>query len=727
MARELAQRYQGTLATPGAYYYLNTRRAEIARAEVDQAAGPLSWRSRFGYGVELLNAGATEDALRTFERLLAETGGDAAGMTPERRRLYEMQAVAYLRLGEQQNCILNHTAEACILPLRGGGIHTRQDGSRQAIAVYQKLLDAFRQDYQSRWLLNVAAMTLGHYPASVPDALLIPGLEGTPGSTLPRFRNVAANLGVAARDLAGGVSVEDFNNDGFLDLFATSFRLNDPVRFFLNDAQGGFVDATEAAGLAGLGGGLNIIHGDYNNDGYADVFILRGAWLGGYGAHPNSLLKNNGDGTFEDVTYAAGLGSEHPTQTAAWGDFNNDGWLDLFVGNEASNRWLSAWQDAAPAGKAAQHRSELFVNNGDGTFTDVAAQTGIDLEAFVKGVAWGDVNNDGYPDLYVSVIGGPNRLYINRGGTNPAGRHFEEAGGRAGVHEPFFSFPAWFWDYDNDGWEDLFVAGFDLRRIHEAAADVAREYLGLPVETEMPRLYRNNGDETFTDVTEAAGLNRVLFAMGSNYGDLDNDGFPDVYIGTGAPDLRAIIPNRMFHNREGRRFDDVTFDGGFGHLQKGHGVAFADFDQDGDQDIYAVMGGVYEGDVFQNTLFENPGNPNAWITLRLEGRHANRSALGARIQLTVTHRDGTRHIFYQTVSTGGSFGASSLQQETGLGPAERIDALRITWPNRERTVEVFTDLAVNRSYRIVEGAGQIEAVPHDAVPFRTTPPHPAIP
>ncbi|HET6568267.1 MAG TPA: FG-GAP-like repeat-containing protein [Rhodothermales bacterium] len=721
MVRELDRLYQETLANPRAYYYLNQERAALIREQAASATGAVRSRMLQAYASELLNGGDTEDAIAQIQRLLDELGGSSLPLTQRSKALYELLGIAYLRLGEQQNCLANYTDQSCILPLQNEAIHRLPNGSLHAIDVYTRLLSRYRADYQSRWLLNLAYMTLGQYPDGVPAEFLIPGLRGNPKSEFPRFQNVAGALGLDLNGLAGGAAVEDFNNDGFLDVFTTANRLNDEAWLFLNDGRGGFVDHTEQAGLTGISGGLNLVDADYNNDGYVDVLILRGGWLGASGRHPNSLLKNNGDGTFQDVTEASGLLSYHPTQTAAWGDFNNDGWLDLFIGNEESDRWLSAWQSASGSQQeAGRNPSELYVNDGDGTFTEVAAQVGIDLDAFVKGVAWGDVNNDGLLDLYVSIMGGPNRLYLNRGAQEPSGWSFEEVGAEAGVHEPFFSFPTWFFDYNNDGWEDIFVGSYDLRRIGDAAGEVAREYLGLPVETEMPKLYRNNGDGTFTDVAEAMGLDKVLFAMGSNFGDLDNDGFLDFYVGTGAPDLRSVIPNRMFHNLGGRRFEEVTFEGGFGHIQKGHAVAFGDMDQDGDQDIYASIGGALEGDVFRNALFENPGNStgNAWVTLQFEGRRSNRSAVGARIKIAVIDTSGARRHIYRTVTTGGSFGASSLQQEIGLGQAERIEDLQITWPNRESTVEHFSDLPVNQYYRVVEGRQKVEQIPKPAVPFR---------
>lgn len=716
----LEQLYQETQSHPLAYYYMNRAHAAHIQAEAAALGGPMPPALRQGYASSLLKAGLTEAAIEQY-LLLQKDADYASPYSTTGKPLLESLGIAYLRLGEQQNCILNHSAASCILPLQPDAIHTLPTGSRKAIEIYTTLLGRYRTDLQSRWLLNVAHMTLGTYPEGVPPHLLIPGLQAPSPSSFPPFENIADRVGFSAEELSGGVAVDDFNGDGLLDIFTTAHRLNDRARLFLSDSTGGFQEHSDAAGLSMISGGLNVAPADYNNDGFPDVLILRGGWLGEAGQHPNSLLKNNGDGTFEDVTEEARLLDLHPTQTAAWADFNKDGWLDLFVGNEESDQWLRAWQTAStsPSMVDRSHPSTLYQNNGDGTFTDVTQRVGLNVTAFVKGVAWGDVNNDGLPDLYLSIIGSPNRLYMNRGSHPESTWHFEEI--EAGVHEPFFSFPTWFFDFDNDGWEDLFVGSYDLRRINEVAGDVAREALGIPVETEMPRLYRNNGDESFTDVTEEMGLLKVLFAMGSNFGDLDNDGFLDFYVGTGAPDLSSLVPNRMFHNQRGQRFEEVTYAGRFGHLQKGHAVAFADFDQDGDQDIYASIGGAYEGDGFRNVLFENPGSTanNAWVSLQLEGRSSNRSAIGARIEIVVSGPGNESIRFFRTVSTGGSFGASSPLQEIGLGQTTRIDELRITWPNQDQTIEVYTNLEVNRYYHLVEGAGEALPVHKNVLPFRS--------
>jgi len=217
------------------------------------------------------------------------------------------------------------------------------------------------------------------------------------------------------------------------------------------------------------------------------------------------------------------------------------------------------------------------------------------------------------------------------------------------------------------------------------------------------------GDGRFQDVAGPMGLDRVILPMGANFGDLDNDGWLDAYFGTGMPDLRALVPNRMFRNDDGMRFQDVTTAGGFGSLQKGHGISFADLDHDGDQDIYQVLGAAFEGDVYRNVLFENPGHGNHWLTLLLQGESSNRDGIGARIRVRVETGTGEGRDIHLTVGSGGSFGSSPLRQEIGLGAAAAIEYVEIVWPtsgNKQR----FDGLAMDRAYRVLEGDSALQAV-----------------
>lgn len=681
-------------ANPRQNAYLNKARV----AQLQHIEPPQNPVQRAQYlaqlGQEELRAGFNRDAIASFKTIL-DLIAESEEQPPLAFQLgiKDMLAISYMRLAEEENCLENHHIDRCLWPIQEGGVHTRTEGAKAAIRLYAELLEADPHDLNARWLLNVAYMTLGQYPDSVPAKWRIP--LGKEASDFHRFKDVARSLGVATNGLSGGAIMEDFTGDGRLDLMASSWGLRDQVRLFVNNGNGTFNDQTEQAGLTGIVGGLNMVQADFNNDGFTDVFILRGAWL--YDGHPNSLLRNNGDGTFSDVTVSAGLDAWHPTQTAAWGDFNNDGWIDLFIGNESSRR-------------GGSHPCELYRNNGDGTFSNIADEAGVDMQLYAKGVVWGDYDNDGWLDLYISNWEGPNRLYRNKGSQDGDDWAFEDVTAVAGVGEPLESFPTWFWDYDNDGWLDLFVSGW-----RASSGDMAAEYLELPIQAAMPRLYHNQRDGTFADVTKQAGLNKVLYTMGSNFGDLDNDGWLDFYAGTGDPDFRSLMPNRMFRGVGGRHFEEVTAAGRFGHLQKGHGVAFGDLDNDGDQDIFAVMGGAFEGDVFDDVLFENPGFSAHWIILKLEGTISNRSAIGARIRVDIETPDGPRSI-HRVVSSGGSFGASSLQQESGLGNATRIHQITIQWP-ASQTIQTFQDIAVDHAYRITEGQAAPESMKQGVISF----------
>jgi hypothetical protein len=662
-------------------------RLQAALREAEAAGNaPRLLALRPALALQELNAGRTLAALRQYEAYQATL--DTATWRLDSSQSADLAlrtAVAHLRLGEEQNCLLHHHAESCVFPIQGAGIHALSGGSRGAIRVLTAFLKRNPHNLHARWLLNLAHMTLGSYPLHVPADQLIPPGAFASEFPMPRFQDVAGQLGVDVEDLSGGVVAEDFDNDGLIDLMVSASGLSSPLRLFRNGGDGRFHERTVEAGLSGLHGGLNLVQTDYDNDGHADVLVLRGGWLGRGGHHPNSLLRNNGDGTFDDVTEAAGLLSYHPTQTAAWFDYDGDGDLDLFVGNE------SRPDDPNPC--------ELFRNNGDRTFTECARPCGLDITAFVKGVTAGDFNLDGRPDLYVSVVDGPNLLLRNDGPASPSesGWRFTEVARSAGVIEPIHSFPTWFWDYDNDGWPDLFVCGYRWR----GAGDVAADYLGLPTDAERPRLYRNNRDGTFTDVTQASRLSRVILGMGANYGDFDNDGWLDFYVGTGDPDLAALVPNRAFRNAGNGTFQEVTAATGLGHLQKGHGIAFADFDNDGDQDLYAVLGGALTGDRYRNALFLNPSHDTAWVTLKLEGTRSNRAALGARIELIGESPSGLRTI-HRTVSPGGSFGASPLRREIGLGDITTIQSIHVRWPGPGQT-QTFTNLATGRFYHLIEG------------------------
>lgn len=635
----------------------------------------------------LLRLGHTDEGVREIEAgyaLAARHGLTIPG------DMHAWRAVAYLRQAEVNNCIQRHNRDCCIFPLQGGGVHSVKESARQATRHYLAYVESRPNDLGGHWLLNILAMALGEYPEGIPEQYRIPPSAFESEYDIGRFTDIAPALGVDTFNLCGGAMAEDFDNDGWLDLVTSTGDPAGPIVFYRNLGNGQFQDDSASSRLNDQLGGLNCLAADYDNDGDMDILVLRGAWLFDDGLMRNSLLRKNSDGTFQDVTREAGLAEPaYPTQAAAWGDFDNDGDLDLYVGNESR---MEIKNDLA------DFPSQLFINNGNGTFTDVAKTAGVTNDRYAKGVSAGDYDNDGDLDLYVSNVT-RNRLYRNNGdGT------FEDVAEQAGVVEPRGrSFATWFFDYNNNGWLDLFVAAFDC-----SIRDIAADYLGRPHTGVTPRLYRNDRNGRFSDVTRDVGLAHPYLPMGANFGDLDNDGYLDVYLTTGDPDFTTLMPNVMLRNNRGASFQNVTTSGGFGHLQKGHGVAFADFDHDGDQDIYNQLGGFYPGDKFRNTLYLNPGHGNRFLFIDLVGTTSNRRGVGARINLTVNTPNG-QSTFHRAVGSVSSFGGSPLRQEIGLGDATAVKRVEVYWPT-SNTRQVFTDIPLDTGIRITEGREKLDSI-----------------
>lgn len=651
-------------------------------------------------GYFLLQTGEAEQAIEVYKDLLGR-------MNPDEKEAYRLVnlylGVAYLRLGEQMNCVSNKTSESCIYPIAGTGIHLENSGSQNAIRHFETALQLDPNDLEARWLLNIAYMTLGQYPEKVPTELLIPGLDAASEKQVNPFHEISGVLGLTIRDMSGGVIIDDFNQDGTLDIVTSAWGLDEPMKFWINKGDGTFENASQKSNLGLLMGGLNMMQTDYNNDGLLDIFVLRGGWMSRYGRQPNSLLRNNGDGTFSDVTFESGMVSYIPTQTATWNDFNNDGWLDVFIGNETN-------QDVYPC--------ELYINQKDGTFLNLANESGAGIIDYVKGVSSGDFNNDGWQDIFISTMNRKSYLLKNNGVQNGQ-LSFQDVTAEAGLDLiTSKTFPTWFWDYNNDGMMDIFLCGYEFEK--SLGYYEASEKLGQPQREELQmKLFKNNGNGTFTNVAREVGLNRVVNAMGSNFGDFDYDGNLDFYLGTGNPDTKSIIPNRLFKNEAGI-FYDVTAAARVGHLQKGHAVAFADLDYDGDQDIFAQVGGSFKGESFQNSFYLNPGQGgNNWIGIRLEGVKSNRPGIGSRIKVTVTE-DGKERVIHRDLNSGGSFGASPLMAQIGIGKAKKIDHLQITWAG-SNTKQTFTEVTPNQFIKIKEDHPEIISLPYTRISFTKEP------
>jgi hypothetical protein len=480
--------------------------------------------------------------------------------------------------------------------------------------------------------------------------------------------------------MVGGVGVLDYDNDGFADIFLVngaaipSLQKDDPKyknRLFHNNGDMTFTDVTDKAGVAGIGYGMGVAVGDYDNDGYADLYVAN--------VTGNQLLHNNGDGTFTDVTAKAGVsggmfhGKKMWSVAAAWLDYNNDGLLDLFVSNYV--KWEVNRDPVCMAGKVRAYcnptfydplPNTLYRNNGDGTFTDVSEETGIS-KYLGKGMGIGvaDFDGDGYPDIFVANDKSPNFLFHNLGG-----KRFEEIGTTAGVA------------YSNDG-KALSGMGADFRDVNnDGQPDIW--YTALEKET-FPLLI-NHGGGVFDDATLRSGLGWETMPMsGWSNGifDLDNDGWKDLFVARGhvLDNSQEILswpykqPNSVFRNLGNGKFENVSATAGadFQAAAVHRGAAFADFDNDGRVDVVVT---VLNGQV---KLFHNlTQSGNHWILLQLRGTKSNRMGLGARIRLT--SEDGSRQYNHVTTSVGYS-SSSDSRVHFGLGKSKTAREIEIAWPS----------------------------------------------
>jgi len=500
-----------------------------------------------------------------------------------------------------------------------------------------------------------------------------------------------------------GCAFFDYDNDGWMDIYLVNSGkcdFYDPPHalrnaLYHNNRDGTFTDVTEKARVGGGGYGMGVAAGDYDGDGFPDLYVTQ------YGR--NILYHNNGDGTFTDVTEKAGVAAPGWSSSAVWFDYDNDGRLDLFVCQFCEfNKTLSCGVDKEGAHHYCIPRifnprpSWLFHNNGDGTFTDVSRESGI---AEHLGKAWGvvatDVNNDGRMDLFVSNDTVANFLLLNRGG------RFEEAGlaadvaysaeGRArsgmGVDSA---------DFNQDGWMDLFVANID---------------------EEIFSMYQNNRDGTFDDVAMPMGVGmatRWMSGWGLKFFDYDNDGDLDLILANGFPDdlveelshqVTYKEPLLLFQNqlsqKQGKVFKNVSEESGpaFAKTFAARGLAIGDFNNDGAVDVL-----ISNNDGAPVLLRNHAGNQNHWLGLRMVGRKGNSDAIGAR----VTYQAGDLKRERMKVGGGSFLSSHDPRVVLGLGTRSKIDWLEIKWPQPGGALERFTQLPLDRYITIVEGTGKWE-------------------
>ncbi len=493
-----------------------------------------------------------------------------------------------------------------------------------------------------------------------------------------------------------GCAFLDFDNDGWMDIYLVNsgkcdfYTPETPLRnaLYKNNRNGTFTDVTERAGVGGGGFGHGVAVGDYDRDGFPDIYVTQ------YGR--SILYHNNGDGTFTDVTDKAGVAAPGWATSAVWFDYDNDGRLDLFVGrfvdfSKELNKPCGIHDDG-------QHHycipkiytpmpSWLFHNNGDGTFTDVSRESGI---AAHLGKAWGvvatDINNDGLMDLWVSNDTVPNFLFVNRGKGKfdeiaaVAGVGYSDNGrARSGMGVDSA-------DFNDDGWQDLFVANLD------------RENFAI---------YGNNHNETFDDLAIPTGIaksTRLMSGWGLKFFDYDNDGNLDLFLANGNPDdlinsLHGEVtyeePLLLFH-RTTTSFEDVSAQSGpvFATRQCARGLALGDFDNDGAVDVLiSVNGGA------PLLLRNNAGRQNHWLGIRLIGKKCNPDAIGARI----TYQSGDLKRGRMKVGGGSYLSSHDPRMVLGLGKREKLDWLEVKWPMPGGGTQRFSDIPVDRYVTLVEG------------------------
>lgn len=554
-----------------------------------------------------------------------------------------------------------------------------------------------RRQFLAAMAASVPALALRRAAADMPQAALFdPVPASRSGITWQHTSGRSADY-FLPETTGGGCAFLDYDNDGWMDIYLVNsgacdfFSPRTPLRnaLYRNNRDGTFTDVTEKAGVSGGGYGMGAAVGDYNNDGFPDLFVT--------GYNRCILYHNNGDGTFTDVTERSGIKTPGWASSAVWFDYDNDGRLDLFVcrfvefskgankfcGNESTGDRYYCIPSVYPAA-----RSWLFHNNGDGTFTDVSEASGI---ASGAGKAWGvvatDINNDGWMDLFVANDTTPNFLFVNHGGK------FKDQGLEAGVAysadgRTRSGMGVDSADLDQDGWEDLCLTNVDQ---------------------EMYSIYRNAHDGTFEDLSPTMGLanaTREMSGWGIRFFDYDNDGNLDLFIVNGHPDdqiekhsasVTYREPLLLFHNT-GKQLVNVSASAGpiFHVPLSGRGLALGDFDNDGAVD---ALIGINNGAPL--LLRNQAAGGRHWVGIKLVGKKCNRDAIGAR----VTWKAGTLQRSRLKVGGGSYLASHDPRMVLGLGENTRIDHLEIRWPQPSGRLERFTDIPIDRYITLVEGEG----------------------
>ena len=575
-------------------------------------------------------------------------------------------ALTYMRAAEIENCLsklisypqdmsgsvdhfqhLHHKqAQLCALPLTE--FHDRTENARTAAKLFEELLQNYdKSNRLYQWLLNFNHMTINGFPDDVPPQYLIQNsfIDIFYGEKKHRieaeysflaFEDRAKAFGVDTYNTGRGVAVEDFDKDGYFDIVTGgSF---DVLKFYKNDYGTKFIDKTEEVGLSGVKQPFFITAVDYDNDGWMDIFVSRM-----FGKN-YTLLRNNQDGSFTDVTTSAGLldgkAADQMTSawTPAWADVNNDGYLDLFLAQMGLKIPFSQGVLAT-----SRMNSRLFINN-NGYFIDETKAYGLDQivsDQYFIGAAFGDYDSDGFLDLFLSSPLRNASVLLH----NDMGKRFARTDL---IRRTEGGFTASLVDVNHDGRLDIFWAGFA-----DAKTSTEQVVFGEGLER-----YQSGRSVILVQTPDGRFEEHYSFfdlpmgTMGASFGDINNDGCYDFYLGTGTPEGWFVLPNLMYvghpHGTQcAERTTNISMLHGFGTIQKGHGIVFFDFDNDGDQDIYSSLGGMWPADAWPNQFFVNGSKlENRWVKIRLRGRQTNYFGVGATIRVIAVNFQGQEIVRY---------------------------------------------------------------------------------
>ena len=537
-------------------------------------------------------------------------------------------------------------------------------------------------DIRYRWMLRALTLHSGRPESTIPKEfrLKIPQQGSSSGF---QFRDVTNDTNTARLALGRGAAWGDFDNDGREDILVGAERA--PFCLFHNRGDGTFEDVASKMGLTdpvGLGCYASQFI-DYDNDGFQDIFLTSNGWGGG----GRLFLFHNEDGKrFIDVTESAGLAGPVNAFGSAWADYDNDGRVDLAVATGIID----------PEG--GDH-IRLYHNEGNGKFREVGEVAGLTQKARWISLCWGDYDGDGHQDLLATSYDAGPFLFRNLGD----GR-FVDVSVQAGIRTQVAAYTPALFDYDNDGNLDLFICtypggDFTVKNMIEAKLSGA----AVP-RAQRQLLFRNNGDGTFRNITESAGITGWYGGMSTQVGDFDNDGFDEITIGTGNPELDWTEPKPLFHNDGEGRFTDIGEPSGLVHFGMLHGTALADYDDSGNLSLFGSFGGFYWGSRETSRLYRNVGSGNLSLEVRLIGTHSNRDAIGAKVSAVA----GKRRIF-KWVNGGNGFGCNNSRVvHLGLGREKQANVLQVEWPSGFR--QSFKNVPAGQKIEIIEGKDSVRSL-----------------